>query len=78
VNYAKTHNEGLTVHPRVTEKMRKFAWYKYSQTKKKDPQQAKMWKGIALTKKLRLTIKMPKRQFMGMNPELNKLIISNS
>lgn len=73
VNYAETHNEGLTVHPTVTPQMRKFAFAKYKETGDSK------WKGIALTKKSHLTIKMPKRKFMGkshvLDANTNKLII---
>jgi phage gpG-like protein len=61
--HAEMHNEGgtFTVHPLVTEKSRKFFWAMYKKTG------VGMWKGMALTKKERLTItmKIPKRQFMG-------------
>lgn len=77
VEYAAIHNEGGTIntHPRITPKLRKFAWAKvYSiagiqkkRGKKKTPlpkqlpPKARMWKAIALTKKARLNvrIKMP-------------------
>ncbi len=80
VKYARTHNEGLTVHPRVTEKMRKFAWAKYykaSKSRKKDNcNNPALWKGIALTKNSRLTIKIPKRQFMGNSPHFRRWLIN--
>ncbi len=69
VPYAKAHNEGAILKPRVTPKMKKFAWAKYYQTK--DPK----WKGLALTKKTRLTIVIPKRQFLGKSNRLNQIII---
>lgn len=37
-------------------------------------QEARMWRGLALTKKKKLTIKMPQRQFIGESKELNESI----
>jgi phage gpG-like protein len=68
VPYAQIHNEGAVTHPTVTPKMRAFAWQKYKQTG-----QSK-WKGLALTKKSKLTVPIPKRQFMGMDNALNTKI----
>ncbi len=68
VPYAQIHNEGGITHPTVTPKMRAFAWQKYKQTG-----QSK-WKAIALTKKSKLTVPIPKRQFMGMDNGLNAKI----
>jgi phage gpG-like protein len=82
VEYAGIHNEGgtLNIHPTVTPKMRKFAWAKYFEamggTKAKKgmtiPEDAARWRGMALTKKTKLDIKivMPKRQFIGESKEL--------
>lgn len=64
VVYAPIHNWGDTVHPAVTDKMRKWAWrqfYKSAGIRKNasaprlkeaaaNPQ-AQMWKGLALTRK---------------------------
>lgn len=66
--YGKIHNEGGIVKPKVTVKMRKFAWFKYKQTKDEE------WKWLALTKKKALNIKIPRRQFLGNSPELNHRI----
>jgi len=66
IEYAKIHNTGGITHPRVTQKMRKYAWAKYKTTK--NPK----WKGIALTKKETLDVKIPKRQFMGKSMYLSK------
>ncbi len=57
--YANIHNSGGVVHPSVTPKMRKYFWAMYKETKKE------MWRALALTKKKRLTIRIPKRQFAG-------------
>lgn len=49
VSYAAVHNDGGTVHPTVTPKMRKFAWRKYYEagggnSGQEDPPQATPWK----------------------------------
>ena len=87
VEYANIHNEGGVVNPKVTDKMRRFAWYKvYSlagirkgskkkgKTAKPLPPEAEAWKAIALTKKSRLHIKIPQRKFIGDSRALNKKI----
>ena len=83
VPYAAIHNEGGTVNPTVTPEMRRFAWamfYKSSGKKKgkrgsmlSNPD-ADRWKALALTKKSKLTVKIPKRQFLGESAELRKSI----
>jgi phage gpG-like protein len=67
---AQIHNEGGETHPTVTNRMRKYAWMMLKKTKNE------MWKGIALTKKTKLTIRIIKRQFMGRSAPLNKDIKS--
>lgn len=62
---AAIHNEGGTVRPRVTAKMRKFAWAKHKETG-----QSK-WKALALTQKNQLNIHIPQRQFAGHHPMLD-------
>jgi phage gpG-like protein len=57
--YAFIHNNGGVISIRVTERARKYFWYMYYATK-----QVK-WRYMALTKKDRLTITIPKRQFLG-------------
>jgi len=69
--YGRIHNEGGTLHPKVTDKMRKFAWFKYKESGGKK----EFWKHLALTKKKRLTIKMPKRQFLGNSRALSGRIV---
>lgn len=79
VPYASIHNFGGTVQPKVTKRMRRFAWamyYKMSGTVPKGKKrkkgtrytlpkpEAEMWKGMALTKKERLDIHIPQRRFM--------------
>ena len=66
VPYAKIHNEGGVLHPRVTKKMRGFAWKMYYATKQDK------WKGLALTKKNTLNIRIPKRKFMGNSAVQNR------
>ena len=95
--YAAIHNDGGTVSPTVTLKMRKFAWamyYKSLGTKGKKgkaakngghgntpgkkgatvPAEAERWKALALTRKQKLNITIPKRQFIGDSQELNAAI----
>jgi phage gpG-like protein len=89
LKYADIHNEGgiINSHPAVTKKMRGMAWAKYyealgikrGQKIPKEmtiPEDAAKWKGLALTKKTKLDIKinMPKRQFIGESHELLKKI----
>ena len=85
VPYASIHNEGgnITTHPAVTPKMRKFAWaMTYSiagvdgKLPKELPREAERWRGLALTKKSRITINahIPQRKFIGDSIELNKKI----
>jgi len=91
--HAPTHNNGETVKPTVTPRMRRFAWAKYYEATGKgksagkggkksknevpveENETAKFWKNFALTKKKKLSIKMPQRQFLGESAELNQKII---
>ncbi len=73
VPYAATHNFGETVNPTVTPKMRRFAWAKHYEAGE-DTEEGKMWKGLALTKKTELSIKMPARPFIGESEELTQKI----
>lgn len=86
VPYAAIHNEGGEVAPMVTPKMRRFAWYMYKKatgankgkakgkTTTKETAEAEFWKHLALTKKPKLSIKIPKRRFLGESAELTKKI----
>ncbi|MCM1439255.1 MAG: phage virion morphogenesis protein [Roseburia sp.] len=94
VEYAPVHNWGGTVNPTVTDRMRRFAWFRYYDSlgirKKSDTggkkrqkrrstpppenEQAKLWKRLALTKKTKLKIKIPQRQFLGESMELSAAI----
>jgi phage gpG-like protein len=57
--YAAIHNEGGVINVPVTERMKKFFWMMYKKT------EDDKWKWMALTKKEQLTIKIPKRQYIG-------------
>jgi phage gpG-like protein len=83
VEYAAIHNEGGVVQPTVTPKMRKFAWAKFytaaGLTKGEKipasvPEEAARWRALALTKKTKLNITMPRRQFIGVSRELEDKI----
>ena len=85
LKYAPLQNWGGFVSPTVTEKMRKYAWARYNEAigrkkgakrKKKyvESEEALRWKALALTKKPRLQINIPQRQFLGESQELNQKI----
>ncbi len=58
VKYARIHQFGGVTHPRVTKKMRGWAWHKWYETGDE------FYKGLALTKKTRLDVKIPARKFL--------------
>lgn len=68
VPYAEIHNTGGVVRPRVTNRMRGFAWAQFKKTG--NP----MFKGIATTKKARLTVPIPKREYIGDSVTLEKAL----
>lgn len=85
---AAIHNEGGEI--KVTTKMKKFFWYKYYSTigsfgrhkdgtNRKDKRtvqlstEAEFWKFMALMK-VGSTIKIPRRQFLGNAPEVEKTV----
>ncbi len=72
IPYAVIHNEGGIVRPRVTPKMRKWAWAMYYANK--GTAEAAFYKNLALTKKTRLTIRIPKRQFIGNSRTLDRKV----
>jgi phage gpG-like protein len=74
LRYAPVHNWGGTTNPAVTPKMRKFAWAMYYKNKSISAVEAGKWKALALTKKSRLTIHIPQRQFLGESAELSEQI----
>lgn len=77
LRYAPIHNWGGYVAPQVTPQMRRFAWAMYYRngggTKQKTAE-ADKWKALALTKKQKLHIRIPQRQFLGESHELTKKI----
>jgi len=73
--YAEIHNTGGTTNPTVTPKMKKFAWAKSIEAKNNnDSANESKWKAIALTKKSKLEVKIPKRQFIGRSRKLDEKI----
>lgn len=86
VIYAPVHNWGATLKPTVTPKMKKYAWYRYYKLSGKNKgkkvreketspnPEADKWKALALTKKTRLSVKIPQRQFLGESKELDDAI----
>jgi phage gpG-like protein len=89
LKYAPLHNWGGITNPTVTPKMRKWAWRNYfaetginkSDSKEEKKAKAKSasatadkWKALALTKKQKLSIKIPQRQFLGESKELSEQI----
>lgn len=89
VPYAAIHNNGGTVAPVVTSKMRRWAWYRFykeagirkssrSARQKKSlrpvPPEALRWKRLALTSKTRLNIRIPQRRFIGDSRVLSQAI----
>ena len=90
--YAPAHNWGDALHPTVTPKMRSFAWAKYYQSgggqknategtksaKNEESAEALKWKKLALTKKEKLDVKVPQRQFLGESKELTEKIANKT
>lgn len=66
--YSGIHNEGGTLQVSVTARSRKFFWAMHYATGED------RWKYMALTKKTRLTITIPRRQFIGLSPALDDRI----
>lgn len=84
--YAGIHNEGGEIE--VTAKMKRFFWHKYyeatgslgrrkngalrqNRRNQKLSEEAEFWKRMALIKEGK-TIKLPRRQFLGMAPEVER------
>lgn len=57
--HAKIHNEGGIINMTLTKKARKYFWFMYYATNDT------RYKWMAISKKDHLTIKIPKRQFIG-------------
>ena len=83
VPYAAAHQYGENVHIPITPKMRRYAWSRYYRAGggvkgrkmvESDAKEASFWRGLALTKKMVLNIKMPTRPFIGESAELTKKI----
>ena len=74
--YASIHNWGGILRPTVTPKMRKFAWAQHYKEAGDDKKKDTFWKRLALTKKVKLAIRIPQRQFMGKEagPELTRKV----
>lgn len=73
MKYAKAHNEGGTIVQTVTPRQRRYFWAMSAKHKKLgQPDAAEMWRRMALSETL--TIKMPKRQFMGASHFLERRI----
>lgn len=84
--YASIHQNGGEISIPVTPKMRRYAWARYYAATNKEKtgekgekspntatsEEAKMWKGLALTKKERLSVTMPARPFIGSSRELDE------
>lgn len=68
VPYAKIHNNGGRVVVPVTKKLRKYAWAMHYQTGED------RWKGLAITSKKSIWVRIPRRQFMGHSRLLNEVI----
>jgi len=66
IPYAQIHNRGGVTRPRVTPRMRGFMRHQFRKTG--NP----MFAAIANTKKERLTVEIPKRQFIGRSAKLRK------
>lgn len=66
--YAGVHNWGGILRPTVTPKMRRFAWAQHYREAGTDKKKDTFWKRLALTKKSKLTITIPQRQFMPSTP----------
>ncbi|WP_300231962.1 phage virion morphogenesis protein [uncultured Alistipes sp.] len=83
VPYAPIHNWGGTTHPTVTPRMRRYAWWRYYAAgggkkngtgKTAGGEEAEQWKRLALTKKKKLTVRIPQRQFLGTSARLEETI----
>ena len=74
--YAAIHNRGGILRPTVTPKMRRYAWAQHYREAGDDKKKDTFWKRLALTKKTKLTVRIPQRRFMPSKPgpELGKKI----
>jgi phage gpG-like protein len=82
VPYAAAHQFGETISVTITPKMRRYAWARYyragggkgRELVESDAKEAAFWRGLALTKKTTLNIKMPARPMIGESAELTQKI----
>lgn len=89
LRYARIHNEGGTVHHRITPRMRRYAWHRFFEAagiKRGDsPEERRrkeaamndgdrFWKRLALTPKQTSVVNIPQRRFMGQSAELSRKI----
>lgn len=86
VVYASIHQSGGQISVPVTPQMRRYAWARYYAAtggpkgegkgkkgrKTEGNTDAQMWKGLALTKKQRLSVSIPARPFIGPSRELDE------
>lgn len=59
IPYAALHNEGGFISVTLTERMRRYFWYMYKKTGEEK------YKWMAISKKDRLSMRIPKRQYIG-------------
>lgn len=73
--YAAIHNEGGTI--TVTRRMKGYFWYMYrlltNNYQREPTEEARFYKAMAL-KRVGSKITIPKRQFIGMHPEVERII----
>ncbi len=79
LEYSAIHNEGGETHPTVTPRMRRYMWamfYKSGGGKKSSAlsAEAEQWKSMAITKQETLTVRIPKRQFIGYHDKLQEAV----
>lgn len=73
VPYARAHNEGAVITQTVTPRQRRFFWAMAAKQKKMgDLRASGAWKAMALSETI--TIRLPKRQFMGYSNLLERRI----
>jgi phage gpG-like protein len=73
VPYAQAHNEGDTIVQTVTARQRRYFWAMHAKAKRMGTPDADLWRRMALS--TTITIKMPKRQFMGHSKFLERRIV---
>lgn len=74
VDYARYHNEGAE--STVTKRMKKFFWAKHYEAKvgkKGSNPESDFWRNMAL-KKSGSHIRIPRRQFLGPSPQVDKIV----